>query len=608
MARRLLAAGCLVAIGTGAILHLAGRPEAGDLVLALGTGIVLVPLTWSVVRSLANRDVGVDAIALIAIVGALALQEWGAAAVVALMLAGGNALEEAASGRARHELRTLVARAPRIAHRLGAGNSVEEVAVEEVTVGDSLVVRAGEIVPVDGVVSSPEALVDESSMTGEALPALRARGDHVRSGTSNAGDVFELRAIRPAAESAYSAIVRLVQDAESRKAPFVRLADRYAIFFLPVTIAVAGLAWAVSGDPVRALAVFVVATPCPLILAAPIAFVSGISRAAKAGVIVKGGGVIERLGRAHTVLFDKTGTLTLGTPEVARVVVFDGTGPRELVRLAASLDQLSAHPLAEALVHHAAGHGLSLSFPEHVTEEPGRGIAGVVDGRKVAAGSAAWLNLCGHQSEAPRADRDGEPGRATIAVAVDGRAAGAIEMADRVREDAPELVGDLRAAGIEEVSMVTGDRAEVGVQVGRLLGIDRVFSDLGPEQKVEIVRRMQAQPGSRPVIMVGDGVNDAPALALADVGIAMGTIGATVSSETADAVIVVDRVDRVVDAVRIGRRSLSIARQSVLAGMGLSLAAMGFAAAGLIVPIFGALLQEAIDVAVILNALRALRG
>jgi heavy metal translocating P-type ATPase len=608
MARRLLAAGCLVAIGTGAILHLAGRPEAGDLVLALGTGIVLVPLTWSVVRSLANRDVGVDAIALIAIVGALALQEWGAAAVVALMLAGGNALEEAASGRARHELRTLVARAPRIAHRLGAGNSVEEVAVEEVTVGDSLVVRAGEIVPVDGVVSSPEALVDESSMTGEALPALHARGDHVRSGTSNAGDVFELRAIRPAAESAYSAIVRLVQDAESRKAPFVRLADRYAIFFLPVTIAVAGLAWAVSGDPVRALAVFVVATPCPLILAAPIAFVSGISRAAKAGVIVKGGGVIERLGRAHTVLFDKTGTLTLGTPEVARVVVFDGTGPRELVRLAASLDQLSAHPLAEALVHHAAGQGLSLSFPEHVTEEPGRGIAGVVDGRKVAAGSAAWLHLCGHQSEAPRADRDGAPGRATIAVAVDGRAAGAIEMADRVREDAPELVGDLRAAGIEEVAMVSGDRAEVGVQVGRLLGIDRVFSDLGPEQKVEIVRRMQAQPGSRPVIMVGDGVNDAPALALADVGIAMGTIGATVSSETADAVIVVDRVDRVVDAVRIGRRSLSIARQSVLAGMGLSLAAMGFAAAGLIVPIFGALLQEAIDVAVILNALRALRG
>jgi heavy metal translocating P-type ATPase len=608
MTRRLLAAGCLVAIGAGAILHLAGRPAAGDLVLALGTGIVLVPLTWSVARSLAHRDVGVDAIALIAIGGALALQEWGAAAVVALMLAGGNAFEEAAAGRARRELSTLVARAPRIAHRLGPGGSVEEVAVAEVVVGDSLIVRAGEIVPVDGVVSRREALVDESSMTGEPLPVRRDRGDRVRSGTSNAGDVFELRAIRSAAESSYAAVIRLVQQAESSKPPFVRLADRYAIVFLPLTIAVAALAWALSGDPVRALAVFVVATPCPLILAAPIAFVSGISRAAKAGVIVKGGGVIEQLGKARTVLLDKTGTLTLGTPEVARVDVFDGTGPHELVRLAASLDQLSAHPLAEALVHHAVGQGLPLSFPERVTEEPGRGIAGVVDGRTVAAGSAVWLHAQGHQAEAPRPDPDGVPGQATIAVALDGHAAGAIVMADHVRADAPQLVGDLRAAGIEQVAMVTGDRAAVGSEVARSLALDRVYPDLSPSEKVEVVRTMQAQPGLRPVIMVGDGVNDAPALALADVGIAMGTIGATVSSETADAVIVVDRVDRVADAVRIGRRSLSIARQSVLVGMGLSLAAMGFAAAGLIVPIFGALLQEAIDVAVILNALRALRG
>jgi heavy metal translocating P-type ATPase len=607
MARRLLAAGCLVAIAAGGILHLAGMPRAGDLVLALGTGIVLVPLAWNVGRSLANRDVGVDAIALIAIAGALALQEWGAAAVVALMLAGGNALEEAAAGRARRELKTLVARAPRIAHRLGPGGSVEEVAVDEVAIGEELVVRAGEVVPVDGVVSSREALVDESSLTGEPLPVLRAHGEQVRSGTSNAGDVFELRTIRPAAESAYSAVVRLVREAESRRAPFVRLADRYAIFFLPVTIVVAGVAWLLSGDPVRALAVFVVATPCPLILAAPIAFVSGVSRAAKAGVIVKGGGVIEQLGKARSVLLDKTGTLTLGTPKVDRVVVFDGVGPDELVRLAASLDQLSAHPLAEALVHHAVSEGLTLSFPEHVTEEPGRGIAGTVEGRAVAAGSATWLHACGYQADDALPKRNGATGRATIAVAVDGRAAGAIVMADRVRGDASQLVGELRGAGIEHVAMVTGDQAAVGAAVGRTLGIERVLSELGPDEKVEVVHEMRGT-GLGPVVMVGDGVNDAPALALADVGIAMGTIGATVSSETADAVIVVDRVDRVADAVRIGRRSLSIARQSVLVGMGLSVAAMGFAAAGLIVPIAGALLQEAIDVAVILNALRALRG
>jgi heavy metal translocating P-type ATPase len=608
LARRLIAAACLVAIGLGVILHLAGLPRGGDLVLALGTVLVLVPLTWSVALSLAKRDVGVDAIALIAIAGALALQEWGAAAVVALMLAGGNALEEVAGGRARRELSTLVARAPRVAHRLLDGGAVEEVAADDVAIGDTLLVRAGEIVPVDGVVISREALVDESTMTGEPLPAVRERGDHVRSGTSNAGDVFELRAIRPAAESAYAAVVRLVRDAESQKAPFVRLADRYAIFFLPFTIVIAGLAWALSGDPVRALAVFVVATPCPLILAAPIALISGVSRAAKAGVIVKGGGVIEQLGNARTVLLDKTGTLTLGTPEVARVVVSNGIGSDELVRLAASLDQLSAHPLAEALVHHAIRQGLPLSFPEQVTEEPGRGIAGVVDGHRVAAGSATWLRARGHEPDVARPGDGFEPGKATIAVAVDGRAAGAIVMGDHVRADAPALVAELRQAGIEHVAMVTGDREEVGTEVGRSLGLDRVYPELGPEEKVEVVRTMQAQPRLRTVVMVGDGVNDAPALALADVGIAMGTVGATVSSETADAVIVVDRVDRVAEAVRVGRRSLGIARQSVLFGMGLSLAAMGFAAFGLIVPIAGALLQEAIDVAVILNALRALKA
>jgi heavy metal translocating P-type ATPase len=607
VARRLLAACCLVAIAAGAILHLAGRPSTGDLVLAIGTAFVLVPLTWSVARSLARRDVGVDAIALIAIAGALVLEQWGAAAVVALMLAGGNALEEAAAGRARRELTALVARAPRVAHRVVDGGTVEEVAVDSVAVGDVLVVRAGEIVPVDAIVTSREAVVDESAMTGEPLPVLRDRGDHVRSGTVNVGDVFESRAIRAAADSAYATVVRLVRDAESRKAPFVRLADRYAIFFLPVTIVVAAAAWALSGDPVRALAVFVVATPCPLILAAPIALVSGISRAAKAGVIVKGGAVIERLGDARTVLLDKTGTLTLGAPEVARVVVTDGIQPDDLVRLAASLDQLSAHPLAEALVHHAVRRGLPLTFPEHVTEEPGRGIAGVVDGHHVAAGSVTWIEARGHQpAGSPRGGAD-EPGRATIAVAVDGRAAGAIVMGDRVRGDAPQLIEDLRKAGVEHVAMVTGDRLEVGTEVGRALGLDRVYPELGPEEKVEVVRTMQAKPRLRPVVMVGDGVNDAPALALADVGIAMGALGATVSSETADAVIVVDRIDRVAEAVRIGRRSLRIAKESVMVGMALSLAAMGFAAAGLIVPIAGALLQEAIDVAVILNALRALR-
>ena len=608
MFRRAVAGVCLLAIAAGALLHLAGFPDAGDVVLAVGAGGVLVPLTWDVLRTLARGDVGVDAIALIAIAGALALQEWGAAAVVALMLAGGNALEEFAAGRARRELTALVARAPRTASLRRPDGTVEQVPVAEVVPGDSVVVRAGEVLPVDGVVESQEAVVDESSLTGEALPVVHPRGALVRSGTANAGEVFELRAVRPAAESAYAAVVRLVRDAESQKAPFVRLADRYAMGFLPFTAVVAGLAWAVSGDPVRALAVFVVATPCPLILAAPIAFVAGISRAARAGVIVKGGAVIERLGEARTVLLDKTGTLTLGTPAVESVLTANGLPADEVLRLAASLDQLSAHPLAEALVDEALARRLDLSFPEQVSEEPGHGITGLVEGRRVAVGSETWLREHRLEPDGPLWDTHQYPGQATVAVAVDGGRAGAIVMGDRVREDAGRLVEELRDAGVRHVAMVTGDRAVVGEAVARGLALDRVYPELSPEEKLGVVRSMQARPDLRPVVMVGDGINDAPALALAEVGIAMGTAGATVSSETADVVMVVDRVDRVAEAVRIGRRSLHIARQSVIVGLGLSIGAMGFAAAGLLAPIAGALFQEAIDVAVILNALRALRA
>jgi heavy metal translocating P-type ATPase len=610
VSNRLLAAGVLAAIVAGGLLHLAGEPDLGDAVWAVATAVVLVPLAWSVARSLLRGDVGVDAIALVAMAGALALDEYLAGALVGLMLAGGNALEDSAAGRARRELSSLVARAPRIAHRR-VGDTVEEVPVEEVAVGDLVVVRAGEVVPVDGIVSSAEAVVDESALTGEPLPAACRRGSAVRSGTANAGEAFELRATRPASESAYAGIVRLVRQAESQKAPFVRMADRYAAFFLPVTLGVAGLAWALSGDPVRALAVLVVATPCPLILAAPVAILSGVSRAARAGVIVKGGAALERLGEAKTVVLDKTGTLTRGTPEIERLVVFDGVPPEEALRLAASLDQLSAHSLAEALVHAAQGRGLALSFPEDVEEGPGQGAEGVVDGRRVAVGSAAWLRLRGYEIPAAVVaglDSVNGAGSAKVLVGLEGRLAAAIVLADHLRPDARELVDGLRDAGIRHVAMATGDRAAVAEEIGREVGVDRVYSEQSPEEKVELVRSLQADGVLRPVVMVGDGVNDAPALATADVGIAMGSAGATVASETADAVILVDKVERVAEAVRIGRRSLAIARQSVVAGIGLSLVAMAFAALGYIPPVAGALLQEAIDVAVILNALRALRG
>ena len=498
----------------------------------------------------------------------------------------------------------------RIAHRR-QDERIEEVPVEEIAVGDRIVVRAGEVVPVDGAVQNERAVIDESTLTGEPLPVTHDRGSTVLSGTLNAGEVFDLRATRTSSESAYAGIVALVKDAEQQRAPFFRMADRYAAILLPVTLVIAGAAWAFSSDPVRALAVLVVATPCPLILAAPVALISGVSRAAREGVIAKGGGTIEKLGEARTVLLDKTGTLTHGRPEIEQVKSTDGLAPEELLRLAASVDQLSAHVLAEALVHGAEGRGLELEFPEEVVEEPGQGIEGEVGGHRVAVGSDAWLRQRGYSGTdtAERLlDDSAEPGWARVLVGVDGGLAGAVLMADHLRDDAGDLTKELRGAGVKDVVLVTGDQRAVGEAVGEAVGVDHVFTECSPDEKTEIVRRARERSDGGTVVMVGDGVNDAPALALADVGIAMGGVGATVSSETADAVIAVDKVDRVADAIRIGRRSMTIARQSVVVGLGLSFIAMGFAALGYISPVAGALLQEGIDVAVILNALRALKG
>jgi heavy metal translocating P-type ATPase len=597
-----LALAALLGVVAGLALHVLGIDRPAHLVWAATTALLLVPLTVSVTRSLLRRDVGVDAIALVAMAGSLVLGEYLAGAVVALMLAGGNALEEVANGRARRELKTLVERAPRVA-LMRRGADVEEVAVDDVLQGDVVLVRAGEVVPVDGLVVSEEAVVDESALTGEPLPVTVHRGGQVRSGTACAGVAFELRASRPAAESAYAALVRLVQQAECEQAPFVRMADRYAAYFLPATLLIATVAWAASGDPVRALAVFVVATPCPLILAAPIALMSGISCAARAGIVVKGGGAIERLGSVRTVLLDKTGTITLGQPVLGRVVSLDGLPGDEALRLAASLDRLSAHPLAAALVAGAQERGLELTVPESVVESFGHGIDGVVSGHRVLVGSARWL--AAHGFELPP-DRELDSSGAKVYVGVDGAAAGLFLLDDRLRDDASLLVPRLRAAGVEYIAVVTGDKAAAAERIASELGVDRVYAEQTPQEKLEVVRAIKSRRELRDVLMVGDGVNDAPALAAADVGIAMGTIGATVSSETADAVILVDRVGRVADAIEIGRRALTIARQSVLIGIAASLVAMAFAAAGFISPVAGALLQEGIDVGVILNALRAL--
>ena len=595
----------LLGIVLGAVLQWgADEPDAANLVWGVITAIGLVPIAWEVLSGIVHKQAGVDLIAVLAMAGALALGEYLAGAVIAFMLATGRALEDFAEVRAHRELSALLERAPRSAHRYD-GSSLATVPIGDVRPGDRLLVKHGEVVPVDGFLASGNAVFDESALTGESRPVERVAGEQVRSGAVNAGPAFDLRAVASADRSTYAGILRLVEQAQRERAPFVRLADQYALIFVPVTLVVAILAWAISGDAVRALAVLVVATPCPLILAAPIAIVAGISRAAKRGIIVKGGGALEALARGRVLLFDKTGTLTAGTPEVAEVFAFGELDPDEVLRLGASLDQLSPHVLATAIVASARRRGLELVFPEDVREELGSGIRGRVNGRSVGLGKASWV---ARGASLPVKARDvrrrsAMEGSSCVMVSVDGEVAGAVVLEDPIRSDTPRVIRILRRAGIDRVVMVTGDHPDVAESVGISIGVDRILSERDPADKVDAVK---AEGEFGPTIMVGDGVNDAPALAAADVGVAMGARGATASSEAADVVLVVDRLDRVAEAIRIARRSRGIALQSVLIGMGLSFVGMLFGAFGVLVPVAGALVQEAIDVTVILNALRAL--
>jgi heavy metal translocating P-type ATPase len=573
---------------------------------AATTAAVLLPAAAASVRTLARGETGVDLIAVLAMAGALVLGEALAGAIIAVMLTGGTALERFAVARARRELTALCAGAPRSAHRRQDG-AVVAVPVADVVAGDQILVKPGEVVPTDGILLSASAVLDEAALTGESRPIDVSAGTPVRSGATNAGAPFELRATAAASDSTYAGIVRLVSAAEASKAPLVRLANRYAGRFLLLTLLMAGAAWIASGDAVRALAVLVVATPCPLILAAPAAIIAGVSRAARHGVIVKGGAPLEALARATVLLLDKTGTITSGRPRVVSVERLGALSGDEVVRLAASVEQLSVHPLAPAVLTEARDRGLALSFPEGVHEELGKGIGGHVEGRRVAVGQLAWVAPgAPHGADVRSVEtRIAVEGSSSVFVAVDGRLEGAFILQDRLRPEAPRVLRDLRKAGVARIYMVTGDHPDVADLVGDAVGVDRVFAERAPQEKVEVVELTRRDGVTA---MVGDGVNDAPALALADVGIAMGARGTTAASEAADIVLTADRLEALALAVRIARRTTRIALGSVFVGMGLSLAAMIAAALGYLPPVAGAVLQEGIDVLVILNALRALGG
>jgi len=601
--RRALFAIALAGLGLGVGAWIAGRSDLARWCWMGGTVPVVIGLSISIVRDLLAGRMGVDSIALVSMSGALALGEALAGIVVAIMYAGGNLLEDIAVARAERDLRSLIDRAPRIAHRR-EGSIITDTPIEQVAVGDLILVRGGEAVPVDGVVTS-EAVIDESALSGEPIPVSRHAGEFARSGSLNAGGPFEIRASATAGESTYAGIVRMVTAAQTAKSPFIRVADRYALLLLPLALLIAGGAWIHSGDPVRGLAVLVAATPCPLILAAPVAFISGIARAAKRGILVKGSGPLEALAQSHTVMFDKTGTLTVGGARLVAIEAAPNQRADDILRLAASLEQASHHIVAAAIVEAAVAKGLRLSTPSDVRETMGAGLEGAVDGKAIRAGSHQLVNGAGKpEAWVVRALRRAAWRSAlSVFVAVDGRTVGALLLADELRRETPRAVQALRTAGVTRIVMVTGDRAEAAETIGAALDLDAVLADREPADKVDAVATEQRQ---NVTVMVGDGINDAPALAAANVGIALGARGASASSEAADVVILVDRLDRVSDAILIAKRTRTIAMQSIVAGMALSGLAMAFAAIGWLPPVAGALTQEAIDVAVILNALRAL--
>jgi heavy metal translocating P-type ATPase len=600
---RALIAIALTALSLGGVAWALGKPELADWVWAAGAVPVIVGLMASIVRDLLAGRFGVDAVALLSLVGALALRQNLAAIVVAVMYAGGNALEEFAISRAERDLRSLIDRAPRVAHRETAGG-VDDVPVAEVALGDRLLVRAGEVVPVDGLVTDSDAVLDESALSGEPIPVIRRQGEALRSGAVNAGQTFSLQATATEGDSTYAGIVRMASAAQTAKAPTIRTADRFALLLLPTSLALAGVAWAFSGDPVRALAVLVAATPCPLILAAPVAYIAGVARAARRGVLMKGGFALEALARTRTAVFDKTGTLTVGGARVLRIETTPGWSADETLRVLGSLEQASQHPVAAAIVAAARERRLALKTPSDVRETMGSGLEGTISGRRVRAGAHEFVFGRPPDPWARRILRQASVRSAlAVFVAAAGAPAGAILLADQLRRDAPRAIQGLRAAGVSRIVMLTGDRAETAEAIGAALDLDSVLSDRDPADKVAAVA---VEQGLQPTLMVGDGVNDAPALAAAQVGVAMGARGASASSEAADVVVLVDEIDRVADAVRIARRTYGIAFQSMAGGMTLSGVAMIAAAFGWLIPVAGALTQEAIDVAVILNALRAL--
>lgn len=595
---------CSLGVVTSFLAMLFGYNTVSYVLLFVLSVAVLVPLLQEMIHNIRNGVYGVDVLAATALIAALAMGEVWVAAIIAIMLTTGRALEEFAMSRAKAELSALLSRAPKNAHKINENDTVD-VAVTELVTDDMISIRPGEIIPIDAVVMEGTASVDEASLTGESLPVAKTVGDEILSGTVNLDGMLVARVLRVAEDSQYQQIVKLVSNASTQRSPFVRMADRYAVPFTVFAFAVAGIAWAMSGDSMRFLQVLVVATPCPLILAAPIAIVSGMSRSAKHGIIIKNGGALEQLARAKTIAFDKTGTLTHGELVVDAVVAFGALSTKDILGYAAALETHSNHVVAQAIVQKAKTEKSDKHDAKKVQEFAGLGLKAHIGLKEILIGRRQLLDQY-HITYPDTLDPASLQAQTAAYVAVNGKAVGVITFRDQIRAESSATIQILQTLGIVHTLMVTGDNKHTAHKVATQLGITRVIAHALPADKLQAIQAIPAH--ERPVAFVGDGINDAPVLTAADVGIALGAKGATAASESADIVVMQDSVASVARAVAISKRTIRIARQSILIGIGLSVVLMLVFASGKFLPIYGALIQEIVDVIVIINALRAHHG
>ena len=592
----------VILIVVGAILHYAANSSLAAEVWMVGLIATGAPVIWGTLRAAGRGRFATDVVATLSIIGAVALGQPFAGLVIVLMQTGGEALERFAEGRASAAVRALEAAAPRIAHRI-VGGHVDDVPVSLVEVGDELVVRPGDLVPCDGLVTEGESELDTSSLTGEAAPIAARAGTTIMSGTLNGFGALRIRTTALAAESQYERIVHLVRTAQASKAPLQRLADRYAIWFTPVTLVVCGLAAWMTHDWTRALAILVVATPCPLILAAPVAIIGGINRAAKRHIIIRNGGALERLGTAHVAVFDKTGTLTIGKPRLRAIRAAPGFDEGDVLRWSAAVEEGSSHLLGRVIVEGARAAGMAIPRATESLEAPGQGVAANVEGHSVRVGARAFVLPHCESGVLEAAALEQSDATLRAYVEVDGRLAAVIEYADEVRHELPHVLASLRTQGIGRIVLLSGDHAPIARALAQRIGIEETYGDLLPGDKAGFIERLRAEGGT--VLMIGDGINDAPALTAADVGIALAAHGGGITAEAADVIVLVDSLAPVPEVISIGARTVRIARQSIWVGLGLSGIAMLVAAFGGLPPAIGAMLQEVIDVAVIVNALRS---